>query len=203
MERTQGRDGETGKAFGSRRALSDRATRAMARYAAGEDAAFRELHGLLAPRLRCLCVRLVGRDYADDLMQEVFLKMHRARASFVPDGSVLAWSCAIARTTCIDWQRQSRRRPEALVDPGQLEAGARGAVHSADASSTAHVVAEDLRAALVGLSDGLRAAYVLTSIEGLDCVDAASRLGISRGAVKKRAYRAGEELRRVMRAMAM
>ena len=85
---------------------------AMSRYAAGDDRAFDDVYTLLAPRLYRLCICLIGRSEADDLLQEVFLKMHRARASFVPGGSVIAWSFAIARTTSIDRMRHRGRRPE-------------------------------------------------------------------------------------------
>src|SRR4051812_23031372 len=82
-------------------AQTERANAAMIRYANGDDAAFPELYRLLAPSLYRLCRWLCAGD-ASELFQEVFLKIHRARASFVDSGSVFAWSAAIARKTHVD-----------------------------------------------------------------------------------------------------
>ena len=57
--------------------------RLMARYAAGDDVAFRELFALLAPKLRAFFLRsFVDPALADDLTQTTFLKLHRARAAY-------------------------------------------------------------------------------------------------------------------------
>lgn len=50
---------------------SDAASRAMARYAAGDERAFAELHRLLRPRIHKLCARLLGVVEAEDACQEL------------------------------------------------------------------------------------------------------------------------------------
>jgi RNA polymerase sigma-70 factor (ECF subfamily) len=61
------------------------------------------------------CLRLATRaPEADDLFQETFLKMHRARATYTPGSNVLHWSYAIARSLYVSRVRYWRRRPEWL-----------------------------------------------------------------------------------------
>src|SRR5262245_44599620 len=71
---------------------------AMERYAAGDDASFDALYDSLAARLYSYLRRHV-RDpqRCDDLFQETFLRMHKARGSFVRGATVLPWAFAIAR----------------------------------------------------------------------------------------------------------
>src|SRR5262245_45968063 len=59
---------------------------AMLRYQRGDQRAFAQLHRMIAPRLLRLCIALSGPIEAEDLAQEVFLKIHRARASYCPRG---------------------------------------------------------------------------------------------------------------------
>jgi RNA polymerase sigma-70 factor, ECF subfamily len=172
-----------------------RASAAMERYARGDDRAFDELYGLLAPRLYRLCIYLIGRGEAEELLQEVFLKMHRARESFVPGGSVVAWSFAIARTTCVDRMRRKKRRPENVMEQEQLEAHAASSADCPESASTGRALEGVLEARLETLSESLRSAYVLVKIEGLSCAEAGALLGATSSAVKQRVHRASEELK--------
>jgi RNA polymerase sigma-70 factor (ECF subfamily) len=167
----------------------------MARYAAGDDAAFTEMYALLAPSLHRLCTQWVGRGDADDALQEVFIKMHRARGSFVAGGNAHAWSCAIARSTCIDRLRHKSRRPERHVDNQVFDT--RPHPNTADSSEMldARRLQTLLEQRLAELSDSLRTAYLLVQVEGLDFAEAGGVLGTSAGAVKQRVHRATEQLR--------
>src|SRR5215510_14585618 len=107
-----GRDTLSSRAMG---ADAQRMSALMRRYAEGEDSVFDELYALAGPRLHRFCRRLAARkSEADDLFQETFLKIHRARASYMPGSDVLYWAFAIARATYIDRLRYWRRRPERL-----------------------------------------------------------------------------------------
>ncbi|HVY46222.1 MAG TPA: sigma factor, partial [Minicystis sp.] len=93
----------------------------MDRYAEGDAHAFSALHQGLYPRLHAYLTRMSGSPtLADDLVQETFLRMHRARASFVAGGAVIPWAYAIARNVHIDHTRAAKlRRTERLPsDPG-------------------------------------------------------------------------------------
>lgn len=175
-----------------RSAAAVRANEAMKRYASGDDAAFNELYQSLAPRLYRHCLWLCGQNDAEELMQEVFIKLHRARASFVDCGGVLAWALTVARTTHLDRARYRRRRHETVTEQQHLE---RYAAAVSDLPSQRALHAE-LARELSLLSDTVREAYVLVKLEGMSCADASAALGISVHALKQRVHRATLSLRR-------
>jgi RNA polymerase sigma-70 factor (ECF subfamily) len=162
----------------------------MQRYAAGDDAAFNGLYRLLAPRLYRYCVSLCGAVDAEEVLQEVFLKMHRARARFVDSGGVFAWAFAIARTTHLDRVRYQKRRRELALEAQHLEQQPANEQCRPDNLSIQYALRAGLSAELDQLSENLQAAYVLVKIEGMTCAEASVALGISVDAVKQRVHRA-------------
>src|SRR5262245_49575512 len=93
----------------------DQTSELMRRYAQGENV-FDQLYALMTPRLYRFCQHLArDKPDGDDLFQETFLKLHRARATYLPGANALHWAFAIARSAHIDRLRYRRRRPE---DPG-------------------------------------------------------------------------------------
>jgi RNA polymerase sigma-70 factor, ECF subfamily len=171
-----------------------RANAAMLRYASGDDAAFRELYGLLAPRLYRLCRWLCPAD-AGELFQEVFLKIHRARATFVDSGSVFAWSAAIARKTHVDLVRYRARRPESALPSNQLELRPSHGALSPEAPLLGRELEREVERELGLLSDNLRVAYKLVKVGGQSYADASAQLGAPIDAIKQRVHRACEEIR--------
>jgi RNA polymerase sigma-70 factor (ECF subfamily) len=169
---------------------------AMDRYACGDAQAFSALHQALYPRLLAYLTRMSGSPVlADDLLQETFLRIHRARSTFAPGGAVIPWAYAIARNVHIDHARSAKLRATERLpsDPG-LETVDRG---GADAESTA-IAAEAARAVervLARIPASQRDAFVLIRYEGLSVQDAAAILGTTATAVKLRAFRAYEALR--------
>jgi len=169
---------------------------AMARYAAGDEAAFGALYESLAGRLYGYIRRHVSdRQACDDLLQETFLRMHRARGTFVTGAAVLPWAFAIARRLVIDQAGRNRRSPSLVgdVDPEPLAAVA-GADRPEQAVE-ARQLAQRLTGALAQLPDSQRTAFELLKQEGLTLTEAAAVLGITTTAVKLRAHRAYGSLR--------
>src|SRR4029079_8709289 len=71
----------------------DRTSALMQRYAQGDDAVFQELYTSMAPRLYRFCLRLAGRKQdADDIFQDTFLRLHRARATYLSGTRPLHWA---------------------------------------------------------------------------------------------------------------
>lgn len=176
------------------KAQTERANAAMLRYANGDDAAFRELYELIAPRLYRLCHWLSPAD-AGELFQEVFLKIHRARASFVDSGSVFAWSAAIARKTHVDLVRYRARRPETALPSAQLELRPAHGAPSPEAPLLERELAREVERELGLLSENLRVAYHLVKVNGRSYADASAELGAPIDAIKQRVHRACEEIR--------
>jgi RNA polymerase sigma-70 factor (ECF subfamily) len=178
-----------------RRAYDDAAAnQAMDAYAEGDDAALGDLYNALGPRLYGFLLRRTRNvQHAEDLVQETFLNIHRARGQFARGADVVPWAFAIARRLCIDEARHGQRADEAH------EREALPDVHSRDESIPddwlfAREIAEKLEAELGQLPESQRAAFELLRIEGLSHAQAAQVLGTTVSAVKLRAHRAYERL---------
>src|SRR5687767_896142 len=91
----------------------------MQRYCDGDASAFRELYALVAPRLLGYLLRMAReRALADDLLQQTFLKVHRARAGYVRGADPLPWIYSIAHRTFLD---EARKHQRAVVRVAQTE----------------------------------------------------------------------------------
>lgn len=174
--------------------------RAMDRYASGDAAAFAILHRGLYPRLHAYLLRMRGSSHvADDLVQETFLRMHRARASFASGASVVPWMYTIARNVLIDHARSSRaRRTEELPEGEAFEPVDTGA--DTESSAVANEAARTVERVLARLPASQREAFILLRYESLSVQDAAHVLGATPAAVKLRAFRAYEALRAALSA---
>jgi RNA polymerase sigma-70 factor, ECF subfamily len=172
----------------------------MHRYADGDDAAFGEVFAELAPRLRAFLRRLgCSIDVADDLTQETFLRMHRARASFTPGKQVAPWAYAIARNCCVSHARSGKAKlARASVDAEHVELPAASSVEQ---ESMARQTAEVVSRTLAAMTPARREAFVLLRYEGLTVAAAAQIVGISEGALKIRAFHAYELLRSALSGM--
>lgn len=174
---------------------------AMARYADGHDAAFSEVFSGLSPRLFRFLRRLCGSpELAHDLTQETFLRMHRARGSFIPGSAVVPWAYAIARNCFVSQARSLKsRQARGSVDVDDHELAA-GPDANAEEAAVARQKAELVERTLGRMSVTNREAFVLLRFEGQSVADAAQILGASEGAVKLRAFRAYELLRAALQA---
>jgi RNA polymerase sigma-70 factor, ECF subfamily len=170
--------------------------RAMSRYAEGDDAAFGEVFRALAPRLLTFLRRLCGSpELAQDLLQETFLRMHRARGSFEPGGAVVPWAYAIARNCFVSQTRALKSRAaRSSLDIADHDVPA-GLDANAEENAAVRQSAELVERALAQMSVTNREAFVLIRFEGQSVAAAAQILGASEGAVKLRAFRAYEILR--------
>src|SRR3954471_17760535 len=79
------------------------ANEAMDRYADGDASAFPVLYDAIAPRIEALVKRRT-RDASriDDIVQQTFERIHRARGTFIRGSDVLSWAFTIARNLCLD-----------------------------------------------------------------------------------------------------
>jgi RNA polymerase sigma-70 factor (ECF subfamily) len=174
----------------------------MQRYQAGDASAFRELYALVAPRMLGYLNKLAkSRAVADDLLQQTFLKIHRARGAYVVGADPLPWFYSIAHRTFLD---EARKTSRAVVRAGgddlpEVPAGITG--ESADRADEPRADPELAKAALDALADlptQQREAVVLTKLEGKSVAEAAAIVGTSVGAMKVRAHRGYEALRRLL-----
>jgi len=181
----------------------------MNRYASGDASAFAPLYELLAPRLYTFLLRLSGRSHiAQDLLQEAFLRIHRARGTFSGGSALLPWSYAIARHVFIDFARHSKVRgtptnsaaatTTSLPIPDETSLPAT-ADTAPDARLHAQQTLDLVNRTLAELPLTQREAFVLLRFEGLTVAEAAQILDTTEGNVKVRAHRAYEALRAALR----
>jgi RNA polymerase sigma-70 factor, ECF subfamily len=172
---------------------------AMGRFADGDEHAFGEVFAALVARLHAFLRRLCGSDeLARDLTQETFLRMHRARASFAPNGAVVPWAYAIARNCYVSHTRSRQAkawRNSVAIDGKEFATGLDACVEeAASAQQRARIVEQTLAA----MSPANREAFVLVRFEGQSIAEAAQILGTTEGAVKQRAFQAYERLREAL-----
>lgn len=178
-------------------ASAERANVAMARYAAGNDAAFADVYDAIAPRIHGYLLRQT-RDpaAADDLLQKTLLQIHRKRGTYVAQLAVLPWAYAIARRLCIDEFR--RQKTDMLWSAGELADHHRLVGATPDDEVGYRQLLQLLESELQGLPENQRVAFELLSIEGLSHDQAAQVLGTTVNAVKLRAFRAYSAIRAVL-----
>jgi RNA polymerase sigma-70 factor (ECF subfamily) len=166
----------------------------MAAYQGGDMGAFEFLYRSIAPPLRGYLRALAGDAVlADDLLQETFLQVHRARRTFEAGRPVRPWLYAIAHHVFLMNRRSSSRRArhETLADEDLPEVGVDSGIETlADRHA--------LWRALYQISAGKREALVLYHLVGMSFREVGAVLGISEGAAKVRAHRALDDLRRVL-----
>jgi RNA polymerase sigma-70 factor (ECF subfamily) len=135
-------------------------------------------------------LRMVGRpELADELFQETFLSVHRARATWSShEGSFRSWLFRIATNAVRDRARQAARRPEVMGDAFELS----GAPDQTDA-----VALEEL---LRALPEPLREAFLLGAVLGMDHNEIAQALAITPDNARARLSRARARLRELLEA---
>jgi RNA polymerase sigma-70 factor (ECF subfamily) len=146
--------------------------------------------------------RFVGTyDQAEDLAQDIFLKVFRSLSTFDQRANFQTWLISVSRNFCIDRYRSGRRDREVFareVDASTVQAEAPGI--RADARIEQHDRIALLRDALKALSPTLRTAVLLRDIHELSYQEIAEQLGIAEGTVKSRINRGRAELARQIEA---
>ncbi len=174
----------------------------MERLTAGHDAALNDLmerHAL--PVFHFLCRMAGNEDDANDLAQETFVRVFRARASFRPGEKFSTWLFTIAANLARNHFRWRSRHPNVSLeaetgDTGQTLGSTLPA--SDPAPSEQALVTERaraVRAAVAKLPEDLREAMVLCEWEELSMAEAAAILETTPKAVESRLYRARQILR--------
>lgn len=180
----------------------------MAAYQAGNQAAFTELYERHSGSVYgFLARRLPNRALADDLYQEAFLRVHRARHTYDSSRPFRAWLFGIVHNLLIDSLREVGRTPRMQeLDEARPATGSDAALDfsstttspedMASASETAAALGHAVRA----LPADEATVLMLARIEGLSYEDIALVIGRSAAATKQLAYRALKRVRAEMAA---
>lgn len=166
----------------------------MQRYQDGDAGAFRELYALVSPRLLGYLLKMArSRAVAEDLLQQTFLKVHRARGAYVRGADPLPWIYSIAHRTFIDEARKTKRAIVKVADEDVPDVAAQAPDEPVDPELTKQALD-----ALAELPEQQREAVVLTKLDGKTVAEAAEIAGTTVGAMKVRAHRGYEALRKLL-----
>jgi RNA polymerase sigma-70 factor (ECF subfamily) len=173
----------------------------MAEYAQGREAAFDIVYEVVAPRIEGYVRRKV-RDSSrvEDIVQQTFENMHKARGRFVPGSDVLNWAFAIARNLVIDTGKKAGRESSADMTDENETMGA--VLAAAVAGGEELFLARETGALLVRTFGRLtklqQEVFELVKLEGLSYQQTAATLGITVPSVRMYVHRAYLSLREAL-----
>ena len=173
--------------------------RLMLEVRAGRIGALAELFERHHAALYRFCLRMVGDRYiAEDLVQEVFMKMLKYRESFRNDSGFAPWMFRIARNASVDYLRYAASQPRDAIDADDIPSE----TLSSESHASQDQRADLIRQALAALPVKYREVLVLSRFEFKSYDEIAHVLGCSVGAVKVRVHRAMKQLRTVYQSLA-
>jgi RNA polymerase sigma-70 factor (ECF subfamily) len=168
---------------------------------AGDQAAWDQIVRQHWRKVFNLAYKFVGRhDEAEDLTQDIFLKIFKALHTFDRRANFQTWLISISRNLCIDHYRSVRKERETIdrdVDANELTPA------SVDPGPIAALEQRDrvvlLKVALAELPETLRTAVLMRDIQEMSYQEIADKLRLPEGTVKSRINRGRTELARQIR----
>ena len=162
----------------------------------GSDIAFDELMRRYKHPVANFVYRMIGRaEDADDVAQEVFVRVYRNLDAYRPGTKFSTWLFALARNAAIDHWRWHKRHPAEPVESlPQLTAPSGTAEHVA-----AREIGQEIAASVANLPQDQRTALVLAEYHGLSYAEIAGVMRCSEKSVESRLYRARQTLRGCLR----
>jgi RNA polymerase sigma-70 factor (ECF subfamily) len=164
----------------------------------GDQAAWETIVRMHWRKVFNIAYKFVGKhDEAEDLTQDVFLKIFKSLSTFDRRANFQTWLISVSRNLCIDHYRSVRKERETInrdIDPGDLSPV------SSTVSPHAQLEHRDrvtlLRQALDKLAPTLRTAVMMRDIQEMSYQEIADRLALPEGTVKSRINRGRTELAR-------
>lgn len=189
-------------------ALRDPDIRLMLRVRDDDAAAFAELVELYHQRLVTVMQHLVANaEEAEDLAQEVFLRVYRGRKKYHPKAKFSTWLFTIANNLALNVLRTRQRKPAIPLNvrdsgplgPRPAEQLVKDREHSPHQHMQQQELAEIVRQAIDTLNERQRVAVVLNKFEDMNYADIADVMGLTTKAVKSLLSRARDNLRLVLK----
>jgi RNA polymerase sigma-70 factor (ECF subfamily) len=185
------------------------ATMLVRRCIAGEAAAWEEIVQRYHRRIYNICYRFSGSpDQAQDLTQEVFIKMYSSLKSYDSQrAAFMTWMTTITRNLLVDYFRKTKQErmtdsldaaPSEHEDAMPLSERIPDKALPPDASVESRETREAVHRALQKLSPDLREAVILRDLQDMDYREIATVLRVPEGTVKSRINRGRAELARLL-----
>ena len=164
------------------------------RLRAGDPRAFEELVRTYQHRVFGVAVRMLGdRAEAEEVAQEVFLRVYRSVADFRGDAKLSTWLYTIASRLCLNRLEAPDRRYGRAGEEALDRVASDGPPTGADLERTELETA--LHQAIAALPEDRRIVVVLRDLEGLAYEEIAHVLGVELGTVRSRLHRARMDLK--------
>ncbi len=165
-----------------------------------EPCDFEALYAAFFPRIVRYLTRLVGPDGAEDLSQEVFIKISRSLGEFRGESSLSTWVYRIATNAALDQLRSAEHRfsVSATSPCGAEDAAVPDLSVSAEQQVIRGEMSECVRSLVDELPESYRTVLVLSEVESLRDAEIAEVLGVTLETVKIRLHRARARLRKRM-----
>lgn len=184
-------------------------TALVRRCVAGDAEAWEDIVRQFNRRIFNVCYRFTGSaDNAEDLAQEVFIKLYRTLNSYAPEkGAFSTWVMTMTRNLLVDHFRKSRQdRVTDSLDAGLTEEDDSGSLGdriqdtgvSADERILRRETQEMVQKNIQKLSPELREAVILRDLQDMDYKEIAAALKVPEGTVKSRINRGRMELARLL-----
>jgi RNA polymerase sigma-70 factor (ECF subfamily) len=178
---------------------SDITPRLVAEAREGAEGALERLVEAAYPRVRRWAVVQVGNDAdADDLTQDVLIKMIRSLDSYQGEAAFGTWLYAMTRNAALDAHRRAARERRRVSDVRAAVSLTPDAPPSPDRGVQRHEARAALEAAFVRLPLRQREAFDLVELQGLTSVEAAELLGIEPVSVRAHLFKARRSLRKLL-----
>ncbi len=180
----------------------DPGVKLMLAWQAGDEGAFDEIVERYSGRVYSLLTRFLGQHPGrEDLVQETFLRIVRARDRYKPTARFTTWLYRIVFNLSVNETERSARRPQLSLDrpPGQEESGPMEVQDARDPDPAGRLETGDVvravRCAIAALPENQRMAVVLAKFDDLSYAEIGRVLDSSEKAVKSLIHRARETLR--------
>ena len=171
----------------------------------GEGPAWEELVRRHTRRVYNICYRFTGNATdAQDLSQEVFLRIYRTLGSYRPAyGAFPTWLTSVTRNLLVDHYRRTRhdRVTDSIDDAMPVLEEKHSQARTPDRLAEASELSAQLQRGLARLSPELREAVILRDLRGLEYNEIQTVLEVPEGTVKSRINRGRIELARVLEEM--
>ncbi|MBV8847154.1 MAG: RNA polymerase sigma factor [Bryobacterales bacterium] len=139
--------------------------------------------------LRFFQAQADSRQFAEDLLQETWLRIHRVRQTYRPPAPLLPWVYAIARRVRVDHYRRNRR-----ITWHELTGGTLPEPAFVDGAESL----QDFDALMAALPPAQREVVTMLKVVGMSVEDVARATSSTAGAVKQKAHRAYQTLRELL-----
>jgi RNA polymerase sigma-70 factor, ECF subfamily len=167
--------------------------------AAGDAAAFEEIHGRYRGYVYGVALRMTGNEAdAEDLTQEAFVSVLRWVGSFRGEASFTTWLYRLVVNQVKMHFRYRSKRPEEQMRDAEIHERARGVARRADSQTVIDRLA--IEEAVLRLPPGYRAAFILYDVRGLGHEEVARLMGWKAGTSKSQLFKARLGLRKMLSA---